>query len=355
MRIDEIETRLSAIKAEMENEGADLDALTVETDALIEERKGLLEAAEKRAKILEGIAQGKSGEGETIMNNVEEVRNFGLDSAEYRSAYLKSIRGLELNDVEQRAMTTNAASAGAAVPTQTANKIVDKIKQYAPLLDKVELLRVAGNVTFAVEGVVADAQNHAEGATITADADTLVPVTLNPKEITKLVTVSKSVMTMSVDAFEDWLVEKIAEMLARKISSLIIAAATPSSSDYTGLTKENILAALGALGGYATGANFVCSGTTLYTVIAPLEDNSKNKFISNVGDKFYIYGKEVLVDDNVAGILVGNFKKVVADLAEDINVVNQFVARENSYDFLGSCMFDAKLAIADAFKLIATA
>ena len=46
------------------------------------------------------------------------------------------------------------------VPTQTANTIIEKVHQYAPLLDKITLLRVPGNVTYAVESEQADAAYH---------------------------------------------------------------------------------------------------------------------------------------------------------------------------------------------------
>lgn len=72
------------------------------------------------------------------------------------------------------------------------------------------------------EGTTADAAVHTEGATITADGDTLSSVTLSAYEVTKLVTISKSVEKMAIDAFESWLVNKIARKIAEKIGKLII-------------------------------------------------------------------------------------------------------------------------------------
>ena len=49
-RREEIEARLAAIRGEMDNENADIDALTEEVRTLKNEMKGIDDAAEKRAK-----------------------------------------------------------------------------------------------------------------------------------------------------------------------------------------------------------------------------------------------------------------------------------------------------------------
>ena len=126
-RLKEIETRLSAIRAELDAEGADIKALNDETDKLIEERRGILENIEKRKKILDKIDSGAAGDGAPVIKEPEE-RKFGADSAEYRSAFLKRVRDIELSDVEKRAFTSATASAGVVIPTQTANEIIKKMK-----------------------------------------------------------------------------------------------------------------------------------------------------------------------------------------------------------------------------------
>ena len=63
-----------------------------------------------------------------------------------------------------------------------------------------------GAVKFAIEGNVTSADTHAENANITASTDTLVEVELSTYEITKLVQISASVKTMTIPAFEAWLV-----------------------------------------------------------------------------------------------------------------------------------------------------
>ena len=218
-RMEEIRSRKVELRGVLETDAkADLDAIEKELRELDEEYTNL----EKRKAVIEGIGAGTVPVNEVPnpINN-RSADNFDQDK-EYRSAWLKHVRGLDLTENEQRALTTGTSSAGAVIPTVTQNKIIEKVNQYCPLLDKIDLLRVPGGVKVPAEGTTADAAVHTEGATITADGDTLSSVTLSAYEVTKLVTISKSVEKMAIDAFESWLVNKIARKIAEKIGKLII-------------------------------------------------------------------------------------------------------------------------------------
>lgn len=372
-RLKEIETRLAEIRQEMEKEGADINALSTETDSLIEERNALRADMEKRRGILDKIGNGAVGEGSAVITDPEQ-RSFGIDSVEYRSAFLKHIRGIELDSTEKRAFTSNSSSAGAAIPTQTANEIIRKMKQLAPLLGEITLLHVAGNVKFAVESTVADPALHTENATITASTDSLTSVTLGSYEITKLVQVSKTVATMSIDAFESWLTDMLAEKITEKIDLYLISGT--GSSEPTGvesaatwgdtnsvtvakssaLTSANVQSLIGLLnGGYDRNAKFLMSKKTLFTDFMPLQDNSKNSIVRVEGHSYYIYGYPVMLDDNITihEAYLGDFKKIIGNLSEAINIVSGFDINTNSYKYLGCAMFDSKIADGNAFvKLI---
>lgn len=373
-RINEVEKRLSAIKAELEADGADIAALSAETDQLIEERKGLLAQIEQRKATLATLANIPVTEGEKIVMD-NEKRTYGVDSAEYRTAWLKNVRGIELNEVEKRAFTSAVGSAGATIPTGTANEIIKKMKQYAPLLGEITLLQVAGNVTFAVEDTIAAAALHTENGTLTPTEDKLKSVTLGSYEITKLVQVSKTVATMSIDAFEAWLVDMLSEKVSEQINAYLVSgtgSSQPTGAEKaqtwgeensvtvakgTALTNTNVQKLIGLLnGGYDAGAKFLMSKKTLFTDFMPLQDNSKNSIVTVQGNNYFIYGYPVLLDDNVttSEAYLGNFKKaIVGNLSEAINVVSGFDINTNSYKYLGCAMFDSKIANGEAIvKLI---
>lgn len=387
MRIKEIEARLAAIKQEIETRGADMtaaeiDALEQETTQLTEERAGLIAAAEKRNGILDSIAKGAGAVSRSFeqRGQQEEQPDDPFGTPEYRSAWLKQLRRLPLTEAENRAFMearayANASGTGAEViPTQTANEIISKVKTLAPMLNEVTLLHVKGAVKFAVEGTNNAAAIHTENADITAAADTLTTVQLSGYEIIKLVQISDSVMTMSIAAFESWIVDMLAEAIARKVEDLLIngtGSSQPTGIDKantwgatnsvtvtkTGsLTAANVQALIGLLpSGYDRNGKFVMNKKTLFTDFMPLQDNSKNHIVTVQNNAYFVYGYPVLLSDYVADheAFLGDYKKVCANLAENIGVKSAYDIDTNSYKYSGIAIFDCVPAIGEAIvKLV---
>lgn len=382
MRIKEIEARLAAIKKEIEERGdamkaEEIDALEKETKELTEERAGLIAAAEKRNGILDNIAKGAGIVSRTFeqkQDNADPDDPFG--TPEYRSAWLKNLRRLPLTDAEKRAYANASGTGAEVVPTQTANEIISKVKKLAPMLNEVTLLHVKGAVKFAVEGTNNDAAIHKENAAITAAADNLTTVTLTGYEIIKLVQISDTVMTMSIAAFESWIVDMLAEAIARKVEDFFIngtGSSQPKGIDKANtwgaensvtvtkagsLTAANVQTLIGLLNaGYDRNAKFAMSKKTLFTDFMPLQDNSKNHIVTVQGNNYFVYGYPVLLSDYVKEheAFLGDFKKVCANLAENINVKNAYDIDTNSYKYSGIAIFDCTPAIGEAFVKLAKA
>lgn len=381
MRIKEIEARLAAIKKEIEERGdamkaEEIDALEKETKELTEERAGLIAAAEKRNGILDNIAKGGGVSvrsfGKKEEDNTDPDDPFG--TPEYRSAWLKNLRRLPLTGAEKRAYANASGTGAEVVPTQTANEIISKVKKLAPMLNEVTLLHVKGAVKFVVEGTNNDAAIHTENAAITPAADTLTTVTLSGYEIVKLVQISDTVMTMSIAAFESWIVDMLAEAIARKVEDFFIngtGTSQPKGIDKANtwgatnsvtvgasasLTAANVQTLIGLLNaGYDRNAKFVMSKRTLFTDFMPLQDTSKNHIVTVQGNSYFVYGYPVLLSDYVKEheAFLGDFKKVCANLAESINVKNAYDIDTNSYKYSGIAIFDCQPAIGEAFvKLV---
>lgn len=377
-RMTEIEQRLAAIRTEMDSEGADLTALSDEVDALLEERKTLLDAAEQRRTMLGKIAGGAGREMRSFepQPQTPETREYGRDSEEYRSAWLKTIAGNELTETEQRAWSTATASAGPLVPTQTANTIIEKVHQYAPLLDKITLLRVPGNVTYAVESEQADAAYHAENTAITAAETGLTSISLSAYEIVKLVQISKSVQKMALDVFESWLTDMLAKKIAKMISDTILkgtgsaqgtgiekantwgAANSVSVGTTDALTNKNVLDLIALLpGGYDANACFLMSKKTLFTDFMPLQDKSKNDLVRIEGGSYYVYGYPVMIDERVSDheAYLADLSTVIGNMPEDVTITSDFDLKSNAFLFLGCAMFDCKPSQADAVRKLVKA
>lgn len=335
MNLEDIETRKEEISEEMDKADADIDALTEEVRALNEREKEL----RKKQELRQAVAGGKGKEIRSFPS-ITESKSVDYASEEYRSSkeykriWLRHLQRKTLTAEEQRAFDT----AGGAMATMTANSIMEVVKEHAPLLDRMTVIRSAAKITIYVEGTVTDAKDHVQNAVIEADPDTLILITLDPAEITKLVQVSAAAERMSVDAFEAY---------------LITAVETAATSKGISISAATVQALMGAVKGEV---NLICNNT-LYTKLLPLQDNSKNALVKFEGGKATVYGREVLLDDSVADdtVLAGDLTKAGAALADDVNVVKQFDIDTNSYKYLGVAIFDVKVGVNDAFAKLTTA
>lgn len=83
---------------------------------------------------------------------------------------------------------------------------------------------------------------------------------------------------------------------------------------------------------------FVMNKKTLFTDFMPLQDNSKNHIVTVQNNAYFVYGYPVLLSDYVADheAFLGDFKKVCANLAENIGVKSAYDIDTNSYKYSGN-------------------
>ena len=200
----EIETRKAAILQEMEQEGADLDALKNEMEELRKNADELREAARKAEETRKAIAEGAKGvvvmetrKAETASKTVDEIRG----SAEYAEAFKNYI--LTGDDKECRAMLTTNAAADGQVPVPV---LVDQIIRTAwendTILSRVRKTSFRGNLKVAFERAADPAYEHGEGTTAVTEEDlTLGIVEMVPKNIKKWIRISDESVTLGGEAF----------------------------------------------------------------------------------------------------------------------------------------------------------
>lgn len=378
-RLAEINTRKAEIRSLLDStETANLDDLEKELRALNEEETEL----KRRQSIASGINAGNIPANElgAPAEHRSEETNTEEEPKEYRSAWLKKIQGKALTKAEQRAYdimeqraaySTGAGSAGPAIPQLTANEIVKKIYEVAPILAKCRIFHVPGNFKIAYEGTNTAAALHTELASITADSDTLGGVSLTGYEITKLVRASRATLAMTTPAFEQFIIEIIGENIARKIESYIFTgtgssqpggvgiAGKGASGAYTAGTDQVTVAAAstmaaadvetayGMLGsGYERNAVWAMSKATFFAYYYPLMDRSKNHLIEFSNGKYYILGCEVYFTGSLGkGVAyLGDFSYIIGNFSQEISVVKSEHSglSVNSVDYLGACVFDSK-------------
>jgi len=371
MNLPEIEKRMVELRDEISKEDADLNAIETEINNLKEEKRALIDSAEKREKML---ADAKEFAQPIHTEKKEERKNMEIREIaalpEYRTGWLKSHMGIALTEEEKRSVAmTNATS---VIPVVTAQKIFALIEQKANLLNYVDLYRVNGAVTVPIEATNTDAALHTENALMDAAPDTWSKIDLNAFEIVKFVRFSKSLMKMAIDKFEAKLVEKIADKIVAKVEGYILygtgdaqpkgvnAAQTWSDGtngvDWAGAapTAAEIIELVSYFpGGHYQEAKWIMNHKTFFNRVYSLRDDAKSPLVREVGDKFYIIGKEVLLTNSAADddIFLADLKQVVANLSEDIVVERSDASgfAYNAIDFRGSCVFDCDIAVPKAF------
>ena len=367
-RIDEIITRLAAIQGEIDNATGDaLTALETEVASLTAERQRIQDEVQTRQQLRANIAAGNVT-GTTIEKQEEnkmENRTFTIDSAEYREAYLLNLQGKELN-AEQRA----AVTATAAVPTQTLNQVFRYLEE-SPILSRIDLTHIPGNVVLPVENAVADASWLAMGAASTDSADGIDSITLAAHKLIKTVEITADIEAMAISAFEAWLVAKLGEKIEAALDNAVFNGTgsgqptgilktlstatgtfTKTKATYADLVK--IIAALPS--GPAKNAVFVMPRALFFSDVLGIEDkNGQPVCHADVESpaKYNILGYHVILDDNVPAdnIVFGDLKAYKMNIAKApvISSDDSVGFRTGSRVYRALALADGKPAMASAF------
>lgn len=240
-----IETRSMEIKDEMNTEGADLETLSAEVDAL-EERKAALIEEQKRAQaaVIAGAGQEIEKEEEKKMPTMKEIRS----SEKYVNAYAEYIKSGD--DKEVRAILTEGASsdyqvdgsAGVPVPVAVEDRIMTAWDNDA-ILSRVRRTNVKGILKVGFELSATGAGVHAEGASAPSEEVLkLGIVELVPQTIKKWITVSDEAMDLKGQAFLDYVMDEIEYRIVKFAADTVVGAITsaPDTATTSAASVTNI-------------------------------------------------------------------------------------------------------------------
>ena len=362
--VEELEARKAAIGAEIDNEGADLDALSEEIRSINEELEKRKAEASKRAEIRQAVA---AGEGEVVQTFKapearEEKKMFGVDTKEYRDAWTKSIVKREMSEEERSALS----SAGAVIPTMTVNAVWDKLVKPAELLGKVDVSQFASYVRFPKATTVNAATGQAVGGKISESSDVIGYVDLIPNEYVKLLTVGADIDHMAIDAIHDWIVDNLTKSIRYAINKDILVGSgsnalkgitqsvNANASALPGtITKASILKIMGALGGaYQQGAIWVMTPEMFYENILTL--TQLNDYIINDGFTFRLFGHDVVLMSEALvsskeTIFYGDPSAYKVNIFKALEVKPFETATTTNIQFRGACLADGELLDTSAF------
>ena len=368
MRIDEINTRLAAIQTELESASGDaLTALESEVERLTAERQQILTDAQTRQQLRENIAAGIVP-GTTIENHEEENpmenRTFTLESEEYRSAFLRNLRGEEMSDIERRAFTFLTTNTTAPLPTVMQNRIIDLIGEAHPIVADVYTMHSNTAISIPVaKSIAADAGKTDEGASSHELQLTFENINLSGDDYTANVKLSYKMQNMAIPAFEDYLVTQISARLGSKLAADIVAnikAKIASDNKVaTGVNYANICAAFGELKRVGT---VVVYGTRkgVYNKLVGMVDQNKRPIFQQpitASAAGAILGAVIKFDDAIGDteLLIGDPKKYLQNVVAPVMIESDRDLDKHQVVYSGYTCQQGTLTDDKAFALVSEA
>ena len=267
MTIDEIknisaedcEKRIAEIRDEMNDETADIEALSAEVDAIEERKQALVNAEESRKALAEKVATDVTApiveerKEEKKMENIE-VRN----TPAYIDAFANYIKSGK--DEECRALLTENVSGSVPVP-EFVYDIVKTAWEREGIMSRVRKSYIKGNLKVGFEYGSDGAYVHTEGDEAVAEENLLLGVvTLVPASIKKWISVSDEVVDLRGEAFLRYIYDELTYQIAKKAADSLVdlivnapASDGPttigvSTVDVAALSVGTIAEAMGKLG-----------------------------------------------------------------------------------------------------------
>ena len=373
MTKDQVIERLTQLKEEIRAEGADLETLTAEINSL-EARQKELADFEARNKAAEELAKNASlGKKVDSQEERNMDKTFDASSKEYRSAFLKTLMGKELNEEERTAFTattgtTSGQTGGNVMPTEMVDRIWDLVEEQHSILGDISIYRTGTVLEIPMRTAISagDAASATEGAAPSDDENnTFAKVTLSGKDFAKTVNISYALAEMSIDGFEDYIVNEIAERMGAALAKDVVA---QIKSDYYSTGNAKSVATSGTLlftecaGAFAVLENardvvVYAKRSTIYKYLVGMVDTTGRpifQLTAQDGVEGYLIGAQVKVEDAVDAdvLLIGDPKQVVGNMITDIMVEADKDITKHVKVYSGYARFECKLLASKAFATL---
>lgn len=223
MMMSDIEERMAAIKTEMENRDADLDALTEEVRQLKERRAELEAQAEKRRKLEDDVR-----ENGTTTRKLKDLG--GENEAEARAKKFAETGRTNVKSEEVRSVLISGGKL--ATPTQVSG-INDSVgKKVSSIIDLVKIVNCTGmgsNKVAYIDTDAAAADNQTEGEAATNKEPTFGFVTITPDSVAVLSYISKQAKKQTPLAYQQKVHEQALTSLRKKAAILVTTALKEST------------------------------------------------------------------------------------------------------------------------------
>ncbi len=327
--------RLQALYAQLE---AEQRAVTEEEEKEISAIQEEIEKIDKTIEILEGLKDKLVEANEKKEKTVEKDKE---DTSEER-AFADYLRGVV---TEERADNLTYGDNGAVVPTTIADKIIAKVFEISPILEKSTRYNVVGNIEIpyypadAKDITVAYATEFVE---LESTAGKFASVQLGSYLAGALTLVSRSLINNSKFDIVSFVVEHMAYNIARWIEKELLNGTTSKIQGLTGVTETVTAASATAvtvdeliqLQGkvkdvYQPDSIWIMSPATRTAILSLKDNNGRYLLQDDIASPFgkTLLGKPVYVSDNMAdmasqatAIYYGDMSGLAVKLSDELEV-----------------------------------
>lgn len=241
MNLEEIENRIAEIDVEVkglaesvEENAADTITELTEELADLNARKAEIEAEQRKQENVKAVEEGSKS---TKINERKETKMadkvYNYASPEYRSAWLKNIavndKGErmfgDMNQEERAAFTFMTTNTTAVVPKDLQDRIIDRVKAEAPMLEDAVVSGLKHGFAIPVRTAIAqgDAAVVGEAAANDDEQDTFTLIEMTGVDIKKHIVMTRRMEFQSIDSFADWLVADLSKRIMVAKERVILA------------------------------------------------------------------------------------------------------------------------------------
>lgn len=347
-----------------------------EKRALTEDEQSTFEAKTAELKALDKTIEAKR-EARSLTMMDDETPKTPEEKEEKRSTEELEARAFETYLREQRTGEMAKGDNGAVIPTTIANRIIDTVKQVAPIYALTTKFNVKGKLQFPVAKNAITTGYQTEFTDIASSAVGFDNVELDGYLIGALSKVSVSLINNAQFDIVGYVVNKIAQSIAEFLEKELIVGATNikgiTNASYEdkgvkkvetatkgALTADDLIDTQAALKmNVQDGCQWLMNQAML-TKVRKLKDNN-GQYILNpdlrAGFGFELLGKPVMISDEMPAdtVVYGNWSAMYVNIHEDINIrqLNEVYAAQHGVGFVAWAELDAKLCELDKFaKLV---
>lgn len=357
-----------------------LKALIEKRNAIVEEMNEMFKTAETEVRALtedeQAKFEAKTAELKALDKTIEGAKDMrSLDAMDVPAEERKAVEKDEkVEDVEARAFETlirenrtgemAKSDNGAVIPTTIANRILDTVKQIAPLYNLATKFNVKGKLDFPVAKKAITTAYATEFTALTSSNVGFDKRTLDGFLVGALSKVSVSLINNSQFDIVSYVVNKVAESIALFLEKEIISG--EGTTKMTGVLVDTLVKAVDTVGDtptadefiaiqvavpqqYQAGAMWLVSNKTLLAM-RQMKDENGRYFLQNDltnGFGYTFLGKPVMVSDQMVdtNVVYGDFSGYFVNIHEgsSIKVLNEKYADEHAVGVVAWLEVDGKV------------